>query len=36
MSEPDPLNPTAQPGIYDVKSGAEGQSLDGTNYSDWD
>ena len=35
MSEPDPLNPTAQPGIYDVKSGAEGQSLDGTNYSDW-
>jgi general secretion pathway protein G len=36
MSEPDPLNPTAQPGVYDVKSGAEGQSLDGTNYSDWD
>jgi general secretion pathway protein G len=36
MSEPDPLNPTAQPGIYDVKSGAEGSSLDGTNYSDWD
>jgi general secretion pathway protein G len=35
MSEPDPLNPSAQPGIYDVKSGAEGQSLDGTNYADW-
>ena len=35
MSEPDPLNPTAQPGIYDVKSGAEGTALDGTNYVDW-
>jgi general secretion pathway protein G len=28
MSEPDPLNPTAQPGIYDVKSGAPGASLE--------
>jgi general secretion pathway protein G len=27
---------TAQPGIYDVKSGAEGSSLEGTAYSDWD
>ena len=36
MSEPDPLNPTAQPGIYDVKSGYEGTALDGTKYSDWD
>jgi general secretion pathway protein G len=36
MSEPDPLNPTAQPGVYDVKSGAEGSALDGTKYSDWD
>jgi general secretion pathway protein G len=35
MSEPDPLNPTAQAGIYDVKSGAEGAAMDGTNYSDW-
>lgn len=35
MSEPDPLNPSAQPGIYDVKSGAEGTASDGTNYSDW-
>ncbi len=35
-SEPDPLNPTAQPGIYDVKSGFEGTALDGTSYSDWD
>lgn len=35
MSEPDPLNPSAQPGIYDVKSGSEGTALDGTKYSDW-
>jgi general secretion pathway protein G len=35
MSEPDPLNPTAQPGIYDVKSGSDGTALDGTRYSDW-
>lgn len=34
-AEPDPSNPTAEPGIYDVKSGAQGQALDGTNYSDW-
>jgi general secretion pathway protein G len=36
MSEPDPLNPTAQPGVYDVKSGSEATALDGTKYSDWD
>jgi len=35
MAEPDPLNPTSEAGIYDVKSGAEGSALDGTNYSDW-
>jgi general secretion pathway protein G len=34
-AEPDPSNPTAEPGIYDVKSGAQGTGLDGTNYSDW-
>jgi general secretion pathway protein G len=34
-AEPDPSNPSAEPGIYDVKSGAQGQSLDGTAYSDW-
>jgi general secretion pathway protein G len=34
-AEPDPGNPTAEPGIYDVKSGAEGVALDGTNYADW-
>ena len=35
MSEPDPSDPSAEPGIYDVKSGAEGLALDGTSYSDW-
>ena len=34
-SEADPNNPTAAPGIYDVKSGSDGMSLDGTKYADW-
>ncbi|HEX6975090.1 MAG TPA: prepilin-type N-terminal cleavage/methylation domain-containing protein [Vicinamibacterales bacterium] len=34
-AEPEPGNATAEPGIYDVKSGAQGTSLDGSNYSDW-
>ncbi len=34
-AEPDPGNPSAEPGIYDVKSGAQGQSLDGSNFVDW-
>jgi general secretion pathway protein G len=34
-AEPDPNNPSAEPGVYDVKSGAQGTGLDGTNYSDW-
>jgi general secretion pathway protein G len=34
-AEPDPNNPTAQAGIYDVKSGAPGTALDGTKYGDW-
>jgi general secretion pathway protein G len=33
-AEPDPNNPSAEPGIYDVKSGAPGTMLDGSNYSD--
>ena len=35
-AEPDPANPSADAGIYDVKSGAQGTSLDGSAYSDWD
>jgi len=34
-AEPDPNNPSAEPGVYDVKSGAPGTSLDGSNYTDW-
>jgi general secretion pathway protein G len=34
-AEPDPNNPSAEPGIYDVKSGAPGAALDGSNYTDW-
>jgi general secretion pathway protein G len=34
-SEPDPNNPTAQGGIYAVKSGSDGTSLDGRKYSDF-
>ena len=35
MSDPDPGNPNATPGVFDVKSGAPGVSLDGTPYSDF-
>jgi general secretion pathway protein G len=35
LSEPEPGNPSAEPGIYNVKSGAEGTGLDGTPYSEW-
>jgi general secretion pathway protein G len=34
-AEPDPSNPSTEPGIYNVKSGAEGTALDGTSYSDF-
>jgi general secretion pathway protein G len=33
--EPDPSNPTAEPGVFDVKSGSDMTALDGTKYSDW-
>jgi general secretion pathway protein G len=35
LAEPDPGNPSAEPGIYNVKSGAAGTALDGSSYSDW-
>ena len=35
MGETDPSNPSALPGIHNVKSGAEGTSLDGTPYSEF-
>ena len=34
-AEPDPSNPTAEPGSYNIKCGAQGTGLDGTNYSDY-
>jgi general secretion pathway protein G len=34
-AEPDPSNPSSEPGIYDVKSGATGTALDGRSYSDF-
>ena len=35
LSEPEPGNAAATPGIFNVKSGAEQASLDGTNYAEW-
>jgi general secretion pathway protein G len=35
QAEPDPTNLTVDPGIYNVKSGSEGQALDGSKFSDW-
>jgi general secretion pathway protein G len=35
MAEPDARNPTAEIGIYDVKSGATQTSQDGTPYAEW-
>jgi general secretion pathway protein G len=34
-AEPDPTNPSGDPGIFNVKSGAEGTSLQGQAYSDF-
>ena len=34
-AEIDPTNPAAEPGIFDVKSGAEQTALDGSRYADW-
>ena len=35
MAEGDPGNPTAEPGIFDVKSGSDRTAIDGTVYADW-
>jgi general secretion pathway protein G len=34
-AEPDPNNPAAEAGVFDVKSGSDGSALDGTRYSEW-
>jgi general secretion pathway protein G len=35
-ADPDPANPAAEPGIDNVKSGAEGTGLDGVAYAEYD
>ena len=35
QADPDPSNPTGGPGIYDVKSGADGVGLNGSRYNSW-
>ncbi len=35
MSEPDPRNPSADAGIFDVKSGSDRMAIDGTPYAEW-
>jgi general secretion pathway protein G len=35
MAEPDARNPSAEIGIFDVKSGATQTSLDGSAYAEW-
>jgi general secretion pathway protein G len=34
-AEPDPSNPSGGPGIYNIRSGADGTALNGTRYSSW-
>jgi general secretion pathway protein G len=34
-AEPQPGATSADPGVYDVKSGADGTAIDGSRYSDW-
>jgi general secretion pathway protein G len=34
-AEPDPNNPSAEAGIFDVKSGSDQMALDGTPYAEW-
>jgi general secretion pathway protein G len=35
-AEPDPNNPTAEAGVYDVKSGSDATAIDGSKYAEWD
>jgi general secretion pathway protein G len=34
-AEPDPSNPIAEMGVFDVKSGSDQSALDGSRYSEW-
>ncbi|MBI4266347.1 MAG: type II secretion system protein [Acidobacteria bacterium] len=35
MSDADPANPSAEPGVFNVRSGSDRVGLDGRPYSDW-
>jgi general secretion pathway protein G len=35
LSEPEPGNPLAEPGVFNVKSGSEETGIDGSLYSEW-
>ena len=35
MSDPQPGNPSAEIGVFDVKSGSDGTAIDGSRYADW-
>ena len=34
-SEPEPGNPSAEPGVYNVHSGSDQMALNGSRYSEW-
>ncbi len=34
-AEADPANPSAEPGIFDVKSGSDRTAMDGSPYAEW-
>jgi general secretion pathway protein G len=34
-AEPQPGSNTPEPGVYDVKSGADGTAIDGSRFADW-
>ena len=34
-AEPNPSKPTAEPGVYNVKSSSQDTALDGSRYADW-
>ena len=34
-AEPDTSNPTAEPGVFDIKSGSDQTAIDGSKYADW-
>jgi general secretion pathway protein G len=35
MSEPEPGNPAAESGVFDIKSGSDRLGIDGTAYAEW-